>query len=207
MPGKRGQTDGRRALVVLAHPDDASLCATLAQVAVRGLQSAGAEVRLLDLYADGFEPAMSEAERRAYETTQPILDPLVRRYADLVLWCDTLVVVYPTWNMGMPAMLKGWFERVFVAGVAFALPEPGVSVLGGLNHITAFVGISTYGAPRSLVFLTTDQGRRLVTRCLRVMSTRPGRRTKWLGLYGLNRPQPSDITAFIGRVERTMEEL
>jgi NAD(P)H dehydrogenase (quinone) len=197
----------RRALVVFAHPDQESLCGTLAQAVVRGLRNGGAEVRFVDLYADGFAPAMTEAERRVYETESPILDPMVHQYADLVRWCDTLVVVYPTWNMGMPAMLKGWFERVFVVGVAFALPAPGVSVLGGLNHIKSFVGVSTYGAPRSLVVLTSDQGRRLMTRCLRAMSTRPGRRSSWFGLYGLNRPKPAQITAFVGRVERAMERL
>jgi NAD(P)H dehydrogenase (quinone) len=198
---------GRCALVVFAHPDGASLCATLAHAAVRGLERGGAQVVLVDLYADGFVPAMSAAERRVYESDQPILDPLVRRYADLVKWCDTLVVVYPTWNMGMPAILKGWFERVFVAGVAFALPTPGSTILGGLNHITRFVGVSTYGAPRVVVRLTTDHGRRLLTRCVRLMSTRPGRRTRWLGLYGLNTPTPPRITGFIGRVERGMERL
>ena len=146
----------RRALVVFAHPDGNSLSATLAHAAVRGLEASGASVQFVDLYADGFSPAMTEAERRAYETAEPILDPLVRGYADKVLWCDTLVVVYPTWNMGMPAVLKGWFERVFVAGVAFALPAPGVSVLGGLNHITRFVGVSTYGAPRVVVRLSVN---------------------------------------------------
>lgn len=197
----------RRALVVFAHPDGNSLSATLAHAAVRGLEASGASVQFVDLYADGFSPAMTEAERRAYETAEPILDPLVRSYADKVLWCDTLVVVYPTWNMGMPAVLKGWFERVFVAGVAFALPAPGVSVLGGLNHITRFVGVSTYGAPRVLVRLTSDQGRRLVTRCLRLMSTRAGRRTRWFALYGLNKPDAAKITAFVGSVERGMARL
>ncbi len=198
---------GRRALVVYAHPEGSSLCATLAHAAVRGLERGGAQVVLLDLYADGFVPAMSEAERRVYESEQPILDPLVQRYADFVKWCDTLVVVYPTWNMGMPAILKGWFERVFVAGVAFALPSPESTILGGLNHITRFVGVSTYGAPRTVVRLTTDHGRRLITRCVRLMSTRPGRRTKWLGLYGLNNPEHAEVTGFIGRVERAMEQL
>ncbi len=195
---------GRRALVVYAHPDGASLCATLAQSAVRGLERGGATVVLLDLYADGFVPAMSEAERRVYETEQPILDPQVRQYADHVKWCDTLVVIYPTWNMGMPAILKGWFERVFVAGVAFPLPTPGVTILGGLNHITRFVGVSTYETPRNVVRLTTDHGRRLMTRCVRLMSTKPGRRTRWLGLYGLNKPNAAAITSFIGRVERDL---
>ncbi len=197
----------RRALVVFAHPDGNSLSATLAHAAVRGLEQSGASVQIIDLYADGFRAAMTEAERRAYETAEPILDPLVRSYADKVLWCDTLVVVYPTWNMGMPAVLKGWFERVFVAGVAFALPTPGVSVLGGLNHITRFVGVSTYGAPRWVVRLTSDQGRRLLTRCLRLMSTQLGRRTRWFGLYGLNKADAATITAFVGRVEQGMARL
>lgn len=198
---------GKRALVVCAHPEGASLCATLAQAAVRGLERNGAKVVLIDLYADGFSPAMTEAERRVYETEQPILDPLVRRYADHVKWCDTLVVIYPTWNMGMPAILKGWFERVFVAGVAFQLPTPDSTILGGLNHITRFVGVSTYGAPRNVVRLTTDHGRRLLTRCVRLMSTKPGRRTRWLGLYGLNTSSTAAVTSFIGRVERQMERL
>jgi NAD(P)H dehydrogenase (quinone) len=197
----------RRALVVVSHPAGDSLCMSVAQAAVRGLERGGKHVDVIDLYAEGFRPSMSLAERSAYESVQPLIEPDIARYITLMEACDALIVVYPTWNMGFPAMLKGWFERVFLPGVAFRLDEQSNKIVGRLGHIHRMVGITTYGAPRWLVRMTSDMGRRMLTRCLRMMAPTFRTRCKWLALYGMNRPDPTAITAFIGRVEREMEHL
>jgi NAD(P)H dehydrogenase (quinone) len=197
----------RNPLVVIAHPDGDSLCMALAQAAVRGLQAGGKQVEVIDLYAEKFRPAMSCAERQVYESVQPLIEPDIVRHIELIERCDALIVVYPTWNMGLPAILKGWFDRVFLPGVAFKLDEDSQRIKGALGHVRRMVGITTYGSPSWVVRLTSDSGRRLVSRCLRMMAPTLRTRTLWCGLYGLNRPDPAAITAFIGRVEREMERL
>ncbi len=197
----------QRVLVVAAHPDGESLCMSLAHATVRGLQRGGKEVDLVDLYADGFQAAMSRAEREAYESREPLIGPDVARYVSLLRNADALIFVYPTWNMGMPAMLKGWVERVLLPGVAFQLNEATGRVDGSLGHLRYMIGITTYGSPRWVSVLTSDMGRRLVRRCMRLMAPSIKTRTKWFGLYGLNRPDPAAITLFLGRVEQAMERL
>jgi NAD(P)H dehydrogenase (quinone) len=196
-----------QALVVIAHPDGDSLCMALAHAAIRGLERGGKQVDVIDLYGESFHPTMSSAERAAYESDQPLIVPDIARHIALMENCDAMILVYPTWNMGFPAILKGWVERVFLPGVAFKLDEDTNRVVGALGHIKRMVAITTYGSPRWVSRLTTDMGRRMVTRCLRMMAPTFRTRTKWLGLYGLNTPDPAAITAFVGRVEREMQRL
>ena len=84
---------------------------------------AGHQVTVLDLYGEGFRAAMSNGEWLAYHSDRPILDPMVERHAEIVKQAEALVFVYPTWWSTMPAILKGWLERVMVPGVGFVFDE------------------------------------------------------------------------------------
>jgi len=153
-----------------------------------------------DLYADGFDPAMTADEHRAYLTDNPISDPLVRRYADAVLDSEALVFVYPTWWAGLPAILKGWMERVLVRGVAFDFDEQN-RLRPQMQHVKRLAGVTTYGSNRLAVALTADGGRRTLGRTMR-MSTGTRTRTTWLGLYGIDSASDAQRTAFLDRVHR-----
>ena len=190
-----------RALVVVAHPCDDSFTHAACAAAVAGLRSAGHDVDVVDLHAEGFRAAMTTEERIAYHGDEPLLDPLARRHADLVLAADLLVVVYPTWWSGMPAILKGWFERVLVKDVAFSFDERGK--VQPCLRLRRIVGVSTYGSPRTYVKLVNDNGRRVVTRALR-MSCGWRTRCTWLALYGVDTSTPDQRAAFLGRVERAL---
>ena len=112
-----------RALVVHAHPSEASFSAALFVAASGALRAAGHDVATIDLYAERFNAVMSADERRAYHSDQPILDAVVGRHAELVRWADTLVFVYPTWWMGLPAILKGWVDLEFEDGRMIRIEE------------------------------------------------------------------------------------
>jgi NAD(P)H dehydrogenase (quinone) len=199
-------TTRRRALVVLAHPCADSLGAALATAAVEELRSGGTQVDLIDLYAEGFMPVMSPEERRQYMTDSPISDPMVAEHARLLTAAQTLVVVYPTWWSGPPAMLKGWLERVMVSGVAFHLDASTGKISPGLTELRQVVGISTYGSPRMYVRAINDNGRRIFTRSLRLAAGFKIR-TKWLGLYAVDTATAADRAAFISQVRTTMHRL
>ncbi len=128
----------------------------------------GHEVELVDLHAIGFRAAMSTEEREAYHGDSPILDPIVQEQADLVRSVDTLVFVYPTWWSGLPAILKGWLERVMVPGVGFRFDERSGKIRPGLTNVRRLIGISTYGSPRWYVRAVNDNGRRTLLRALRL---------------------------------------
>jgi len=194
-----------RALVVVANPEPASYGHALAAAAVDGLRAAGHSVNVIDLYADGFRAAMSREERAAYHTDRPILDPQVAAHAVLVRSAEIVVFVYPTWWSGLPALLKGWLERVLVAGVAFRFDARG-KVKPALTHVRRLVGISTYGSPRAYVALVNDNGRRTILRALR-MSCGWRTRTTWLGLYAMDKRSAADRTAFLAEVTDRMSRL
>lgn len=194
------------AAVVLAHPNPDSFAHELAQRAVVGLRAGGHEVDLVDLSAIGFRAAMSTEERAAYHGDHPILDPVVQDHADLVRAVDALVFVYPTWWSGLPALLKGWLERVMVPGVGFRFDDRSGKVRPGLTNVTHLIGISTYGSPRWYVRAVNDNGRRTLMRALRLAC---GRRTscRWFGMYGVDTTTPNERTEFAARVERELSEL
>lgn len=195
-----------RALVVVAHPRTDSYTHAMAAAAVSGLRHAGHEVVEIDLYAEGFRPAMTLEERRGYPTGDCLLDDQARAYADLVRWCDTMVFVYPTWWSGLPAIVKGWLERILVVGVAFTFHERSGKVRPGLRHVRHVVGISSYGSPRSYVRLVNDNGRRVIHRALRLSCGIRTRRT-WLGLYSIDTATPARRAEFLREVEHRMAVL
>ena len=104
----------KRILVILGHPSEDSLCAALAQSYMKGARSAGAEVRLLALGALAFDPLL----HAGYRGNQP-LEPDLQAAQAQITWAGHLVWVYPTWWGAMPALLKGFVDRVLLPGYAF----------------------------------------------------------------------------------------
>lgn len=192
-------------LVVCAHPNAESLTHAIAAAAALGFERAGHRVTSLDLYALGFTPAMSAAERHAYHGDDPLVDPMTAEHAALVRSSDVLVFVYPTWWSGHPAILKGWLERVLVPGVAFTFDGRG-RVRPGLTNIRRIVGISSYGSPWTYVKALNDGGRRTLLRALR-MSCGLRTSTTWMGLYSVDTAGQLEREAFLDRVEHAMHGL
>ena len=157
------------------------------------------------LNALDFRATMSVDDHVAYHGDHPAIDPMVAEHGALVGRVDALVFVYPTWWSSLPAMLKGWLERVMVPGVAFVFNANG-KVRPGLTNVRHIVGISTYGSPRSYVRLINDNGRRTLTRALR-LNTGLRTRTSWLGLYAIDGATPTQRTEFLDRVEQRMRSL
>ncbi len=193
------------AYVVYCHPDPGSFTAALRDRAVDALRNAGYEVRVSDLYADEFEPAMSRQERLNHKTPHA-RHPDVARYCDNLRWCDTLVFVYPTWWSGQPAMLTGWLDRVLLRGVAWELPDGAKRVTAGLTNVHRLVAITAHGSSKFLNVVEGETGRRVVGRAVRVLCHRFAR-TTWLALYDIDRSSAAERQAFLDRVERRMHGL
>lgn len=191
------------ALVIVAHPVADSFTNALAVAAADGLSVAGWNVEVLDLAALEFRAAMNERELEAYRREGPPPDPLAAAHADLVTRASALVFVYPTWWSGLPAVLKGWLERVLVTGVAFRIDPRTSKVRPALGHIDWIIGISTYGSPRTYISLINDNGRRILTRAVRLVCGRRTR-TRWLALYSIDTATDAERRSFIERVRTTL---
>jgi NAD(P)H dehydrogenase (quinone) len=196
-----------RLLIVFCHPDPASYGAALRRAAVEALQGAGHELRQIDLYAQGFDPVFSAAEKASYlSDTQRNIDG-VADHVRLLQWAQGWVVVYPTWFYGAPAMLKGWLERVWLPGVTFRVAEAKQRTIGGeLRNIKLFVGITTSGSPWWWLKLIGDPGRSLFMKGLKPLYAK-GVRMRWLQLYNMNHVTQAEREAFVARVRRELAGL
>ena len=116
-----------RVLVIHCHPRSDSFGAAVRDAAVAGLTASGHAVELRDLYAEGFYPVLSSHQRGVYFDATESVRGLEDHVAALRR-AEGLVLVYPTWWFGPPAMLKGWLDRVWLPGVAFQLGGPKVMV-------------------------------------------------------------------------------
>jgi putative NADPH-quinone reductase len=114
---------------------------------------------------------------------------------------EGLVLVFPVWNFGFPAILKGFLDRVFLPGVSFRLVD-GLAT-ANLTHLKVLIGIATYGAPRWRAFLIGDPPRRTVMRMLRVLVA-PAARRRYYALHDMNRQSEAGRAAFLHRVERAL---
>lgn len=193
-----------RALVIYCHPLESSFVAAVRDRALAGLRAGGAEIRLTDLYADGFEPGFTAGDHANH--LQPGADPSLERYADDLVWCDTLVLVYPTWWAGQPAMFKGWIDRVWVNGVAWTLPDGADRLRPELRNVRRIVAVTTHGSPKWINALEGEGGKRTITRSLRTMC-HPLVRTTWLAMYGIDTAPEAKRHAFLDRVERRLTRL
>ena len=172
-------------VVVLGHPSGGSYCAAIFDAIVDALEAQSAHsITAIRLADEKFTTAMSSVERAAYETEAPLISAETKRHAEILKQAEALIFVYPTWWSGLPAQLKGWLERVFVLGVAFRFNKNG-KIRPNLQNVRHIIGVSTYGSPWRYVKLINDNGRRTLTRAIR-MSTGLRTRTMWCDIYALD---------------------
>jgi putative NADPH-quinone reductase len=196
-----------RLLLVFCHPDPQSFGAALRRTAAEALRSAGHELREIDLYAEGFDPVLSLAEKATYLSDTQRNIQGVAAHVEALRWAEGWVVVYPTWFYGAPAMLKGWLERVWLPGVTFTVATAKKRTIGGeLRNIRLFVGITTSGSPWWWLKVIGDPGRSLFMKGLRPLYAK-GVRMRWLQLYDMNHVTQPEREAFLARVRRTLEAL
>jgi putative NADPH-quinone reductase len=191
-----------RALVLFAHPCAESFSSALHGVVVERLAARGWEVDDCDLYAEGFQPVLTAEERRGYHDTAGNTAPVADHVARLRR-AQALVVVFPVWNYGYPAILKGYFDRVFLPGVSFAMRDG--LVVPALQNLRRIAAVTTYGGTWWRSTLAGDPPRKLVTRQLWGLA-RP-ERLRYLALYDMNRATAQDRAGFLARVGREMERL
>jgi NAD(P)H dehydrogenase (quinone) len=151
-------------LWVFAHPEPRSLGGALRADGEAALREQGHDVRVTDLYARGWNPVVDRGDFPAEEGERLVvgdaserahrggtLSPDIRAEQSDLRWADAVVLQFPLWWYGMPAILKGWFDRVFVKGFAYGVrhPETGRTRRygDGLLRGTRALVVVTAGAP------------------------------------------------------------
>lgn len=189
-----------RVHVVYAHPLEDSLAGKLHRTVVENLTKAGHEVDDLDLYADGFDPVLSAEGRSTYHDVPGNRVP-VESYVQRLQAADALVLCHPVWNFGWPAILKGYFDRVFLPDVSFVFEKERLGP--GLTNIKKLATVTTYGSKRWRAAVLGDPPRKNATRFLRAVCDRRVD-VSYHALYNIDRLSQDQVDAFIGKVGTKM---
>lgn len=193
-----------RALIVYCHPSPESFNAAVRDTVMARLEAAGAEVRLIDLYRRDFRPVLTRTEWECYLDSSCNCDPVASDVADLQ-WCDSLIFVYPTWWYGLPAMLKGWLDRVMLPEVAFLMPdEANAGIRPGLRHIKRLGVFTTCGASRGLTWFVGAPGKRTLMRGVGLLCARPLRKV-YAAHYRMDSSTPESRARHLRLVEARMD--
>ena len=124
-------------LLVFAHPEPNSLSGALRDIAVEELRALGHEVRVSDLYAQGWKSQVDRADFPTWPADERLaviaaskagfesqaLTTDVQAEIEKLLWADALILQFPLWWYAMPAILKGWIDRVYAYGFAYGVGE------------------------------------------------------------------------------------
>jgi putative NADPH-quinone reductase len=185
---------------IYCHPLPESFHAAIRAEALAGLKEAGHTVDLCDLYAEKFDPVMSEQERRDYHDlakNQSRVTGYVRRLRE----ADALICQFPVWSFGPPAMLKGWMDRLLMPGVAFDLSNPNKAV-PLLTNLRRIAGVTTYGRPWWNALFVGNPPKKIMTRYLPRFS--PGAKVDYYPLYHMNVATAEQRKAFLAKVRAAM---
>lgn len=192
-----------KCLVVKAHPLSESLCSSMTQRIASVLREAGHEVTVEDLYAEGFDAALTQAERAGYYTgaypTQQVAVQVGR-----LLAAEAVVLVFPTWWFGFPAILKGWFDRVWGPGVAYDHASEFGPIKPRLGNLRRLLAITSLGAPWWVDRLVMRQPVKRVLKTAIVGACAPQCRFQMLSLYKSERLTTAHVDKFALRVERAL---
>lgn len=194
-----------KCLLILAHPLADSLNATLAKAASDELAKAGHEVRVRNLQESGFQPVLSAAERQSYYAAFDA-SGLTDETAELQD-ADVLVLVFPSWWFGPPAILKGWFDRVWAPGIAYDhAPDMG-TIRPRLDRLRACLAITTLGSPWWVDWLVMGRPVRKVLKRAILGLCAPRASLRFLSFYTCEKKSAAEVAIMEARVRASVRTL
>lgn len=184
-------------LVVFAHPREDSLCGRAMKRLVDGGRG---PVVVADLYRDGFSPVLQQSELATYG--QPPADPLVAKYQRQLADAETATFVFPVWMYGLPAILKGYFDRVWTPGTTFAFRD-GVPV--GLLRPRRVGVVCTFGQAHEFYTRTSDPVL-VFFKQLVLQNCGPDCTIAYEPLFGTDKLEAPTVAAYLDRVSAVLAE-
>ena len=195
-----------RIQVVHCHPLPSSYNHALFEAIVEALTKNGHEVVATDLYRERFQPAMTEHERATY--MQESYDrSAVAEYCKILKSVDGLILCFPHWWFSMPAVLKGWVDRVWGPGIAFHYSAKDRHLQPGLRNIKLFGVVTSYGSPWWVVTLFAgNAGKKVLMRGMKPLCARDAR-TFYMAQYDMDHASEAARHAFLDKVRRRIAQI
>lgn len=141
-----------RVVIVFNHPHEGSFGNAILNAVTKGLKSANQEVDLMHLDNDEFNPVMSQADLKAFVEHKPV-DPQVIDYNERLEKADHLIFIFPIWWDLMPAMTKGFVDRVLTPGVVYDHHPRGFGLVSLLKKLNGVTVITTMNKPKIMYSL------------------------------------------------------
>jgi putative NADPH-quinone reductase len=190
-------------LVVTAHPLPDSLSMALTNRAVARLRTDGHDVVLENLYQEAFDPVLSVPERESYYS--PSYDSSqIADQVDRLLAAEALVLVFPTWWFGFPAVLKGWFDRVWGPGIAYDHTRDFGPIKPRLKQLKRVLVITTLGAPWWVDKLIMRQPVKKIVKIALLSTCAPQCKFEMLSLYKCENLRPEKLADFELRIDKAL---
>ncbi|WP_300561958.1 NAD(P)H-dependent oxidoreductase [Companilactobacillus sp.] len=136
-------------LVVYCHPYEGSFCHAILQHLELGAKNAGKQLDVIDLYKDNFNPVMSGRDLLGFVKHQAVDDQAIE-YADKLKKADHLILVFPIWWELMPAMMKGFIDKVIFPGQTYEYTKSGLGMISSLPNLKSTTVITTMNTPKLL---------------------------------------------------------
>lgn len=188
-----------KTLIIYAYPHDAGYNHAILESVIKGLPKSY-ETKIIDLYRENFNPVLffnSENRRRDLKN-----DPETEEYRDLLTWSEHVIFIFPIWWGGMPAILKGFIDRVFAKG--FAYDYAGIAPIGHLKGKTAWI-ITTNDTPKMYsVLMQHDYGRVLKKQVLKMCGFK---KVKLDSYYYLRNSSLAQREKFLTKIELSSSKL
>jgi NAD(P)H dehydrogenase (quinone) len=194
-----------RCLIVKAHPLSDSLCDLITRRIVDLLQVSGHEVVLEDLYADKFDAVMTSVERSSYYEG-PYNTHLIEDYVERLLSAEAIVLVFPTWWFSYPAILKGWFDRVWGPGIAYDHATGYGSIKARLHNLREMLAVTSLGVPCWADWLIMRQPVKRVLKTAVVGTCAPNCPFRMVSQYKSESLTPDQIDKFWSRVKQALSK-
>lgn len=189
-----------KCLVVIAHPLADSLCHTLVRSSIEALTAAGHDVEVEDLYLAEYSPSLTASERQSYYRP-PFDTSAVRLQIDRLLSAEALVLVFPTWWFGFPAMLKGWFDRVWAPGIAYDHANDLGPIKPRLHNLRRTLAITSLGSPWWVDRLVLWQPVKRILKIALLGTCAPSCQFEMLSLYKAERLTTPQVQIFCSRIQ------
>lgn len=140
-----------KTLIVYNHPHEGSFCSAIREAVENGLRNGGHEYRIIHLDQDGFDPVMREKDLKAFVMAGRIgeeglegIDPIILKYMKKLQWAEHIVMIFPIWWMTMPAMMKGFIDKVIFPGIVYKMEDGEmISMLSKLRQVTVITTMNT----------------------------------------------------------------
>ena len=193
-----------RLLFVHAHPSPDSFTTACRDTALQAAQAHGHETKLIDLYAENFQPSLRPDEWLSLPDPDAI-DESLTPHIEALQWAEGLIFTHPTWWGGPPAILKGWLDRTLRPGIAFHIH--GKTMRPGLQNIRLLGVLTSLGATwLQYNLLLAAPGRRQFLRGLRPC-LHPSCKTLWRAHYAIDASTPATRARHLGKIAACMAQI